>query len=151
MTDFERLDTTGFLFEGTSVRGFNLMGNYGDGYREGVVTGHPEGLRKWKVKINALPDSDDYMVNAGVYGMQTRAEYLWQFYVRHNVRAAFKPFWVRDPKTRQDFLAEIVDEELDYGMLCAIAYSTGLTLRQRRVRGVASVGDPITAENNAEI
>lgn len=147
----ERLDTEGFLFEGTSIRGFNLRATYGDGYVEGAVIGSPEGLRKWKVKIAVLPHTEDYSVNAGEHGLQTRAEYLWKFYVRHNVQNAFKPFWVRDPFLQQDYLIEFVEEELDYAMLCALAYSTGLTLRQRRVHGVESVSGPILVENNDSI
>jgi hypothetical protein len=151
MKDFERLITEGFLFEDTSVRGFNLTANYGDGFREGAVNGSPDGLREWKVKISTLPHLDDFMIDAGEFGLQTRAEYLWKFYLRHNVANAFKPFWVRDPFLNQDYLAEIVEERLNYGMLCRTAYSTGLTLRQRRVHGVESSTSPITMENNAEI
>lgn len=144
----ERLNTEGFLFEGTSVRGSNLRANYGDGYGEGAVTGSPDGLRKWKVKIGVLPHTEDYSINAGEYGLQTRALYLWRFYERHNVANAFKPFWVRDPFLQQDYLVEIMEEELDYAMFCSLAYSTGLTLRQRRVHGVESPSAPITPGNN---
>lgn len=147
----ERLNTEGFLFQSTSIRGFNLTASYGDGYREGAVIGAPAGLRKWKLKINVLPHTDDYMINAGAHGLQTRAQYLWEFFIRHNVANAFKPFWMRDPFQQQDFLAEIVEEELDYEMLCRLAYSTGLTLRQRRVHGVESQSDPNLIENNDSI
>ncbi|MCA1567237.1 MAG: hypothetical protein LC803_16615 [Acidobacteria bacterium] len=147
----ESLNTEGFLFEGTSIRGSNLRAYYGDGYGEGAVIGSPAGLRKWKVKIAVLPHTDDYNINAGEHGLQTRALYLWRFYERHNVANAFKPFWVRDPLFNQDFLAEIVEEELDYAMLCRLAYATGLTLRQRRVHGVESQSDPNLMENNDSI
>jgi hypothetical protein len=147
----ERLNTEGFLFEGTTVRGFTLRASYGDGYAEGAVIGSPAGLRRWKVKIAVLPHTEDYNINAGAHGLQTRALYLWEFYVRHNVANAFKPFWLRDPFLKQDFLVEIVEEELDYGMLCSLAYSTGLTFRQRRVHGVESQSDPGLTENNDSI
>lgn len=147
----ERLNTEGFLFEDTSIGGSNLTANYGDGFREGAVIGSPDGLREWKVKISVLPHTDDYNINAGEQGMQTRALYLWRFYERHNVRNAFKPFWMRDPFLEQDYLVEIVEARLSYAMLCRLAYSTGLTFRQRRVHGVESVTDPITTENNASI
>lgn len=148
MSDFEHLQTLGFLFEGTSVRGFNLTASYGDGFRESAVIGSPEGLRRWRVKIGTLPHLDDYTINAGEHGIQTRAQYLWEFYIRHNVANAFKPFWMRDPFLNRDFLVEIVDEELDYAMFCRTAYSTGLTIRQRRVHGVGSMTDEITMDNN---
>jgi hypothetical protein len=148
---FERLITEGFFFEALSIRGATLRASYGDGYAESAVIGSPDGLLTWKVKINVLPDDDDYLVNAGAYGLQTRERYLWDFYVRHNVANAFKPLWLRDPKSGRDYLVEIVEEQLDYQLLCLTASSTGLTLRQRRVFGVSSPGDPVTAENNQEI
>lgn len=147
----ERLITDGFLFETTSVRGFHLMANYGDGYRDGARIGEASGLRKWKVRIAALPHTDDYLIDAGEYGLKTRAEYLWEFYLRHNVESAFKPFWVRDPFLRRDYLAEIAEEELDFTILCAKVYSTGITLNQRRLPRTPSPGDVVTIENNAEI
>jgi hypothetical protein len=147
----ETLITEGFLFENVRIRGFNLRANYGDGYVEGVVIGSPKGLRAWKFKVNVLPDFDNYLIDAGEYGLQTRALYLWRFYERHNVANAFKPFWVRDPFLKEEFLVEFVEEELDYSMLCSLAYSTGLTLRQRRVHGVESQTEPVLMENNQNI
>lgn len=147
----ETLITEGFLFEAVSIRGSKLRANYGDGYVEGAVIGSPQCLRTWKVKINVLPHTEDYSINAGEHGLQTRALYLWRFYERHNVANAFKPFWLRDPFLQQNYLVEIVEEELDYAMLCRLAYSTGLTFRQRRVHGVESQTDPITMENNDSI
>jgi hypothetical protein len=147
----ERINPEGFLFEETGIRGFNLRANYGDGYVEGVVSGSPDGLRDWKVKIAVLPHTEDYSVNTEGHGLQTLALYLWQFYVRHNVANAFKPFWMRDPLLEQDFLVEIVEEKLTYGVLSRLAYSTGLTFRQRRVHGVESPSDPVLVENNDSI
>jgi hypothetical protein len=148
----ERLLTTGFLFESMSIRGATLSADYGDGYREGAVIGSPEGLRTWKVKIGALPNvTDENLVNAGAQGLQTRADYLWKFFERHNVQNAHKPFWVRDPVSNIDYLAEIVEDDLDYRMLSRLVYSTGLTIRQRRVHGQESPGDAVTMENDQEI
>lgn len=148
---WERLLTDGFLFEEVSIRGFALRADYGFGYAEGAVIGPPDGLLTWKVKIEVLPDVDEYLVDAGAYGLQTRERYLWDFYVRHNVASAWRPFWLRDPKSKRDYLAEIVEEQLDYRLLCLTASSTGLTLRQRRVFGVTSPGDAVTMENDQEI
>lgn len=144
---FEQLITDGFLFESVSVRGSVLRVSYGDGYGEGVVIGNPAGLLTWKVKIAVLPDDDNYLVNAGEFGLQTRDRYLWDMYVRHNVANAYKPFWLRDPKTGRDYLAEFADEQLDYQLLCLTASSTGLTLRQRRVYGQESPGDAAAVAN----
>ncbi len=150
---FERLITEGFLFEGVAIRGENLRASYGSGYGEGAVVGNPEGLRTWKMKIGALPNVEgENLLNAGAQGLQTRAEYLWKFYVRHNVNNAHKPFWVRlsAPDGERDYLAEIAEEELDLRMLSRLVYSTGLTIKQRRVFGQTSPGDEVS-ENNQEI
>lgn len=148
---FEELITEGFLFESVTIRGAGLFASYGDGYGEGAVIGHPEGLITWKVRIAVLPDTEEFLVNAGAHGLQTRERYLWEFYVRHNVQNCRKPFWLRDPKSKRDYLAEIVEEQLDYQLLCLTASAAGLTLRQRRVFGQSSPGDPMTAENNQEV
>jgi hypothetical protein len=150
-TDFERLQTEGFALEGYSVRGPTLRASYGDGYAEGAVIGHPDGLITLKIKISALPDFDEYQVNAGEFGMQTRWQYLFDFYVRHNVNQAWKPFWMRDPKSRRDYLFEIAEEQLDMQMFSLKVSTVGLTLRQRRVHGQESPSDPVEVENNAEI
>jgi hypothetical protein len=145
----ERLLTEGFLFEGVSIRGSNLRASYGDGYGEGVRVGHAAGLRTWKIKIGALPNvPGENLVDAGGRGEQTRFMYLFGFYLRHNVENAHKPFWVRDPVSGDDYLAEIVEEELDFKMLSRVVMSTGLTVRQRRVFGVRSPGDEAEDEGN---
>lgn len=147
---FERLLTDGFQFASRGVRGATLRARYGDGYGEGAVIGR--GLMGWKVKIGALPDVEgEYTVNAGEFGLQTRAAYLWDFFVRHNVENARKPFWLRDPFTKRDYLAEIDADELEFEAFCLTVFSVGLALRQRRVAGVESPSDPVTAENNQEI
>lgn len=151
MSDFERLNTEGFLWESVAVRGEGLFASYGSGFGEGVVIGHPEGVMTWRARCSALPDYDDFLIDAGVYGLQTRERYLWDFYVRHNVNNCRKPFWLRDPKTSSDYLAEIVEEQLDYSMLCLKVSSTGLTLRQRRVAGVGSPSSPTDVVNPSSI
>lgn len=156
LNGFERLITDGFLFESQGVRGFALRATYGDGYAEGAVIGHPEGLQTWKVKIAVLPDTDDYLVDAtsvvaGGYGLLTRESYLRAFHLRHNVENAFLPFWFRDLKSGRDYLAEIVEEQLDYELLCLSASATAFTIRQRRVSGQSSPGDAAAVLNPQEI
>lgn len=147
---FERLITTGFLFEGIAIRGETLRASYGSGYGEGAVVGNPEGLRTWKVKIGALPNVEgEDLINAGAQGLQTRFEYLFDFFVRHNVANARKPFWVKDPVDGRDYLAEIAEDEMDFKMLSRVVMQAGLTIRQRRVFGQTSPGDAVS-ENNQE-
>jgi hypothetical protein len=147
---FERLITEGFQFTSRSIRGATLRASYGSGYAEGAVIG--KSLMGWRVKIAALPDVEgEYLVNAGEFGLQTRAAYLWDFFVRHNVDNARKPFWLRDPVSKRDYLAELDLDEIEFEMFCLTVFSTGLPLRQRRVAGVESPSDPVEMENNQEI
>jgi hypothetical protein len=149
----ERLYTDGFMLEAMSVAGEGFGARYGSGFAEGIRTGHAEGIITWKFRISALPDFDDYMVDASQYGFgfQTRWQYLWDFYVRHNVANWHKVFWVRDLKTKRDYLAEIVEEQLDFQMFCLMVSGAGLTIRQRRVYGVESPSLPNVPENNVEL
>ena len=151
MSGIDRIITDGFSFEAHSVRGSGLGASYGDGYAEGIRTGHPEGLKAWKMKVDALSDFEEQTVNAGEFGLQTRWAYLWDLYVRHNVANWHQPFWFRDPKSGRDYLVEIVEEELSYQMFSLMVATVGITLRQRRVYGVESPGAPTTVENPAEI
>lgn len=153
MSEFEELNTEGFFFAAHSIRGSVMHAYYGDGYGEGAVVGSPAGLKTWKVKIAALPDYEgEDLLDAGDSGLQTRFRYLYDFFVRHNVANAFRPFWVLDPVSpRRYYLAEIAEAEMDFEMLCATVFGAGLTIRQRRVQGVESPSDVIAAENNSEI
>lgn len=147
MSDIETLNTEGFLFEEMSVRGAGFFANYGDGYGEGVITGNPAGLLKWKVKMPALVDDDQYTVEGPGGIPQTRWVYLWEFFIRHNVASWHKVFWLRDPRTGRAYLADIAEEELTFQLFCLTVSTTGLTLRQRRVAGQDSPGDPTDIEN----
>ena len=152
MSDFERLITVGFLFEETSIAGAGYFASYGDGYGEGVITGHPDGLREWKMKVGALPNVEgENLINAGAQGLQTRFSYLFKFYERHNVANWHKVFWFRAPDDRRDYLADIAEEKLSLRMLTSLLFSTGLTIRQRRVQGVESPSEPVLTENNDSI
>lgn len=151
MSDFEKLITEGFALEELSVAGSGFFASFGDGFGEGAVTGHPEGVLQWKIKIAALPDTEEYQINAGEQGLQTRLQYLWQFYIRHNVKGWHKVFRFVDLKSKREYLADIAEERLTYSMFCLSVATVGLTIRQRRVHGVESPSDPEEVENNQEI
>lgn len=73
----------------------------------------------------------------GILTGETRAEYLWQFFLRSKV-AGDKPFWIWDVKTNKSYLASFVEHRLSYQIFCAQVYGAGLQLKQRRVMGVGS-------------
>lgn len=69
-------------------------------------------------------------------GTMTRSEYVWQFFLRSKIKGN-RPFEFEDPKdiTGATILyAEFVDNALTYPVLRSQVYSTGLSLRQRRIR-----------------
>lgn len=129
----ETLNTTGFLFTETTLTLSLLTADFGDGYEANALTGSPHGVRGWSMKIDVLPDS--YSHAAAVEG-DTRAEYLWQFFLRSKA-AGNQPFWFEDPKDGKFYLAKFADDTLSYSILCAKIYSTGLQLKQRRIRSTA--------------
>lgn len=134
---YEQLDQTGFRFEETSVEFALLSANFGGGYEATSLVGLASGLREWSVRVDALPLMDEYTVNDGVHGDQTRADYLWDFYVRQ-MAAGNKSFWLVDVKDGLNYLVKFMDTKLSYRVFTALVYGTGLRLRERRERGVES-------------
>lgn len=159
------LDTAGFLLTDTTGEWDVLSADFGDGYEAAALVGDPQGTRSWTVTIAALPDSTDQVgsieddlepeyVLGEVSGFvltepgdrillegSSRSKYLWRFF-RISKATNDEPFWIEvddpDDGARKKFLASFIDNRLNYGVLCAKLYSTGLQLRQRRLRDVAS-------------
>jgi hypothetical protein len=130
------LNTTGFLFTETSIEIALLKADFGDGYGAGALVGSAKGLRGWTMQIDALPDDFEHVGPVGD-SEQTRASYLWDFFLASKT-AGNDPFWFEDPKDDKYYLVEFIDDRLTYPILCAKLYSSGLQLRQRRVRGLTA-------------
>jgi hypothetical protein len=165
MPDLFTLDTTGFLF--TEIAGeWNVMSaDFGDGFEAAATVGSAEGTRQWTMRVDVLPGTDaapaiadelepfyllteggDYVLTEGgdrilLEHESTRAEYLWRAF-RVSKANGNRPFWIEiedpDNNTRKLYLASFADNKLSYAVLCARIYSTGLVLRQRRLRDVES-------------
>jgi hypothetical protein len=163
----ETLDTTGFLITELAAQWAMLAADFGDGYGAAKLDGLQEGLRRWAITIDALPDTfaqgqiDDLLSRShwlaegggGNYVLtetgarillgqsSTRGQYLWRFF-RTSKAAGDKPFWLEleDPETgtRKKYLANFVDHKLSYQVLCAQLYATGLQLAERRLPAVSS-------------
>jgi len=162
----QTLDTAGFLFTEVSGEWSLLTADFGDGYEASALVGDPQGTRAWSIKVDTLPDSADqvgsiednlelaYVLTEGggfvltesggrvlLENQSSRASYLWRFF-RISKAANDEPFWLEvddpDDGARKKYLASFIDNKLTYSVLCAKLYSTGLQLRQRRVRDVAS-------------
>lgn len=165
MPDLLALNTEGYLFTEIAGEWTVLTADFGDGFEAGATVGHPEGTRTWSMKIDVLPDTmdapaladdlepsflltqgGDFVLTEGgdrivLERQSTRAVYLWRFF-RASKANGNQPFWIEledpDDGTRKKFLASFADNRLSYQVLCAKIYSTGLQLKQRRMRDVAS-------------
>jgi hypothetical protein len=150
MPDLETLDTTGYIFTDVKVKVSILSADFGEGYEAAATIGG--GLRTWVMKIDVLPDN--FTDAVPVQGTQeTRAAYLWNFFLRSKL-AGNQPFRFRhaDPgQQEQEWLACFVDDELSYSILCSRIFSTGLQLRQRRLRSQDSPGVPTDEQNPDQI
>jgi len=134
---FETLDQTGFKFEATAVEFAQLSANFGGGYEATSLIGLASGLREWNIRIAALPDMAEHTIETVAYGIQTRADYLWDFYVRQQA-AGNKSFWLVDVREELKYLVKFVETKLTYEVFTATLYAASLRLRERRERGVTS-------------
>jgi hypothetical protein len=150
--DYEVLERTGFKVEQLEIDFTSTLAtvDFGDGYGRAAIIGSPEGLRSWSIKIDVLPDTDDYPVDALEHGIQSRATYLWEFF-RRQKSAGNQPCWVEDLRDGKLYLAEFTDHKLSYQVLCGRLYSTGLQLRQRRSATQESPIDRGGIDNNQQI
>ena len=147
---FEQIITTGFRIESASIRFSLLRASFGGGYDMTAGVGHPDGLRAWAIRVDVLPHTSDYLINAGEFGLQTRAQYLWDFYCRHK-QAGDKSFRIVDPVDERTYLARFVDNDLTFHLLTRKLYSTGLSIEQRREVGVDDSGDAVLFDNTQAI
>jgi hypothetical protein len=145
--DYERLDTTYFTFTAIRLKVAVLTVDYGDGYGDGALVGSDQGLRGWSVQINVLLDLEDYgLIHSYDPEGQTPFVYLFNFILRSKV-AGNRPFILRDPNDGRDYFAEFVEHGLNLEMMTSALFSTGLELRQRRVRDFDSPSEPTDGEN----
>jgi hypothetical protein len=127
-----------------------LDNDLSDGYRSTRLYGSNTGVRKWKLTmptlaaLTVLPNTVTDINGASV----SREEYIWSLFCENKVTGT--PFAYQCPRNGQYYLVDFEEEELNYKRMIVKLYSTGLTLRQRRLQGVTvfSVGDtsPGTAD-----
>jgi hypothetical protein len=136
----ERLDTTALNFTDLTLNheGTTLSADFGSGYVAAAVVNLS--VREWSLSGDVLLDTEEHMIDAGEYGPQTRARYLFNFYERH-MDAGRRPFWVRVPFEHRDYLVEFAEERMTFDIFTGVLFSAGLTIRQRRVSGVSSPAD----------
>jgi phage-related protein len=133
METFERLLDIGNFGLVEEIEFQVLEAEYGDGYDDSALVGSSEGTRSWKLSYKVLPGSIGN-VQGGVFSAQSRADWLWDFFVRHKA-AGNKSFIINSPRDGRDYLAKFAEHKLSYEIFMTRLYSTGIQLKQRRERG----------------
>jgi phage-related protein len=135
MPDYERLEVIG-SFGLSCVIGFDILeASFGDGYEDSALVGSSEGTRAWKLVFKVLPGVLDRSTQGGTFTIESRADYLWDFFVRRKAEGN-SSFWITCPRDNQDYLAKFVEHTLSFDMFMIKLFSTGLSLQQRRERAV---------------
>ena len=134
--EIETLDPVGFLFEQVGIKAARLTANYGDGYTRAARIGSPQGLKGWRVRIDALPDMPQYRAGVGPYE-DTRARYLWDFWIRHKLQKSSEIFRLLDPFPRDPnkpyVFAKFQEDENNWQMFHATLFAAGLVLVEARI------------------
>jgi hypothetical protein len=141
----EILNDTGFKWSQLRLKAARLRADCGDGYEPSARIGHPDGLRTWALTIELLPnleDLDDGLIITDAHGIETRCMYLYNFWRRHKLELPSEIFVMRCPLDERQYFARFEDDELDLDILTAKLFSTGLVIRQQRIRGVQITVEP---------
>lgn len=120
----------------SSIEFTTLDNNLADGYRSTRLFGSNTGVREWKLKLPTLAGSTvpvPFVTDINGASV-SREEYVWSLYVENKITGT--PFAYTDPRSGQYYLVDFMDEQLTYSRMRVKLYSTGLTLRQRRLQGV---------------
>lgn len=108
-----------------------------DGYRASVQTGFDSGTRSWKLSFPTLAHLDilSNTVTDVNGALVSREQYVWSLYAYNKTTGT--PFVYLDPvKTDTYYFVDFDDEALTYQRMRVKIYSTGVTLKQRRLAGV---------------
>jgi hypothetical protein len=118
-----------------SIKFTTLDNDLGDGYRSLALFGSDTGVREWKLKFPTLAHSDvPAKTVTDINGASvSREQYLRSLYIENKVTGT--PFVYPDPNTGQYYLVDFVENELSMQRMRVKIFSTGLTLRQRRIPG----------------
>lgn len=140
MKEFEELKYIGSFGLVCSISFDYIEHQFGDGYDETLVVGSSTGLREWQLKYKVLPGTLDRPIQLDNGDLLSRADYLWDLFNRLKADGN-KSLIITCPRDGKRYLAKIVEPKLSYEMFMVKLFSSGLTLRQRRERGVATLDD----------
>lgn len=114
-----------------------LQNELGDGYRTSLLVGSNNGLKEWKITLPTLAGSGIPVptltdVNGATV---TREQYIRSLYIENKVTGT--PFVYTDPASGQYYLVDFAEDDLSMERMKVKIFSTGITLRQRRITGVS--------------
>ena len=107
-----------------------------DGYRSGILCGFSTGTRTWKLRLPTLA-SLDVLANTvfTAKGSEVSREmYLRTLYAEN--KASGVPFVYLSPQDGEYYFVDFADEALTLQRMRVKIFTTGITLKQRRMPGV---------------
>lgn len=118
-----------------SIEYATLDNDLSDGYRSSVLFGSNNGTRSWNLKV---PTSASLDVLASTVtdpsgAAVSRNEYLRSLFAENKIG---EPFAFTDPVSGQYYLVDFEDTKISFDRMRIKLYSTGVTLKQRRMPGV---------------
>jgi hypothetical protein len=126
---------------GIDFSGTMLTAEYGGGLREDEVILPP--VRYWKLTYEQV--NRHRMVTPDGGEPKTRENYLWDLYVGSKLNGN-RPFAMRCPRNGKAYLCFFDEDVFEMTLLNLKAMTTGLSIRQTRVRGVSTLPDGSIAE-----
>jgi hypothetical protein len=119
-----------------SIEFTTLDNDLSDGYRSTALFGSNTGVRKWTLKFPTLASLDvlSTTVTDPNGAAVSREQYVRSLYAENKVTGT--PFAYQDPASGQYYLVDFEDQSLSLARMRVKIYSTGLTLKQRRLTGV---------------
>lgn len=139
VAEFERLQDIGSFGLDCGVEFAVVRQTLGDGYSHRLTIGSTSGVPDWKLIYKTLPQTLDSPVTVGT-DLQSRADYLWNFYCRHMARNS-RSFIITDPRSGKDYLVGFAENRLTYQLFAVRLFSSGVALEYRREPGVATLDD----------
>lgn len=116
--------------------GFSELENeLGGGFYSQMLYGSENGERFWKLTLPTLSDGTAKATYTSINGETglTPQEVLWDLYCEQKVSGV--PFMYQCPRSRRYYLVRFADSNLTYERLLIALYSTGLTIKQWRIKG----------------
>lgn len=108
-----------------------LENDLSDGYYAQLLLGSNTGLRRWKITMPSLDSGT--RTATGINGETlTWEEYIWDLFLESKISGA--PFAYQSLHNNQYYLVRFADPSLTYERLFVQLYSTGVELKQVRIK-----------------